>query len=93
MAELWLRDNQKHTRPTDNRPDKHGWQIAAGYRSAPNLSTTARTEISDRRTTGHSYSTRKEEATTLERSKRKRNEEADDDNNYTERRKQKERKK
>ena len=51
MAELWLRDNQKHTRPTDNWPDKHDWKIVAGYRAAPNLSTTTRIEISDRRTT------------------------------------------
>ena len=37
MAELWLRDNKKHTRPIDNRPDKHGWQITGGYRAAPHI--------------------------------------------------------
>ena len=89
MAELWLRDNQKHTRPTDNWPDKHDWKIVAGYRAAPNLSTTTRTEISDKRTADHPYILREKIATTPERSKRKRNEEDDHDNNYTERRKKK----
>ena len=98
MTELWLKDNQKHTRPTDNRPDKHGWHIAAGYRAAPNLSTAARTKIIDRRTAGHPYirrekRARKEKKSQKERSKRKRNEDDDDDNDDTERRKQKERKK
>ena len=53
------------------------------------MSTTTRTEISDKRTTDHPYILREKIATTPERSKRKRNEEDDHDNNYTERRKKK----
>ena len=53
------------------------------------MSTTTRTEISDKRTADHPYILREKIATTPERSKRKRNEEDDHDNNYTERRKKK----